>query len=671
MLKGPLNILRLVCLLAIPSVSAYAQVAGQCGSANGTAPDSVLTATNDTLCDSGAVTGFSGSDSGSWSWSCQGRGGGATASCSAPANTANTCLRFTMPSRGALYDTSGRQVFALYFGDYFGLSPDNNPASLDFYTTDWLKTSDPTWASVGGFLRARPLPAPQGPNSLYRMMNFARDVRMALARGITGFVYEVSRATCTQYGPGCIQTLNEMLAAAHSVEPNFKIVLMPDASLVQASSVSSGPSTFMSIVTAVYNNPSIYKYNGAMVVAPWWDTGTAVPVSTWTTIEQTLASSNPPMPIFFMPIDTSGANWSAQQAASNGWGYFATAVPQEDAANNNFGSALWNITPRVPYMAGLTPQHYRPSTYQYWEPMDSTGLGFINGWKNLIAATSNPPQPWVPPPWVLITTWNDFSENTFIAPYTDADLSGSIGTGFYNLNGYFASWYLTGSQPTITHDMLYYFYKKEPVGAIPTAKCAYGSGTCNVYGPAAIQVEAGAPPGVDLIEVVAFVTQPGTVPGTVSVTVNGQTTIFNLTQGVQAQSMQVFSVPLPSGMISTTPTFTLSRNGLPPFTVTGQTPINSNLSNGYTDLTYWSGGGSANGMCNLSVPPESLTSTVVNYNGTCGPATGTSVASAPTSGLCSSTATASSVIGTGPFIWSCSNSSSQTTDVCSANLTSP
>jgi len=630
--------------MTFSSVSAYAQVNGQCGSANGSAPDSVLTASNDTLCASGAVASFSGS--GPWTWSCQGSGGGAPASCTAQANTANACLPITMPSRDTLL-SSPRKVFAFYFGDFFDLSFENAPAASDFYTAYLQGTG--FWQAYGGLLRARPLPVSPGPSSLYRMMNFAREVRMALARGITGFAYEIGQTSCPSLnGPGCLQTLNELLAAAQSVDPRFQIMLVPDAAL--------GADTISSIVKAVYNNPGVYKYNGKVVVAPWWAIGTTVDVQTWVTMKQNLANSN--MPIFFMPIDISASDFSAQQAASDGWGFFATAVPGSDAGVTNYGQPLANLG--IQYMPGVTPQHNRPSNYIYWETMepigssDSVGLGMISGWQTVINSTLTNM------PWVLITTWNDFSEHTSIQPYTDTSLSGSVGTGFYNLNGYFASWYLSNPKtpPTITHDVLYYFYKKEPVAAVPTAQGAVGAATTT---QPASPTQVGLPtiaPGVDLIEVVGFLTQPGTI----QVSIGG-----NVHSADRLAGLQIFQVPLTPGI----PTFSLIRNQQTIISFQGQTMIydSSGLPSGYTDMTYWSGGGSANGLCQLSIPPESLTSTIVNSNGACGPVTSTSVTAAPTSGLCS-LGTASSVIGTGPFTWSCSDPSSNTTALCSANLAS-
>jgi hypothetical protein len=75
--------------------------------------------------------------------------------------------------------------------------------------------------------------------------------------------------------------------------------------------------------------------------------------------------------------------------------------------------------------------------------------------------------------------------------------------------------------------------------------------------------------------------------------------------------------------------------------------------------------------CQTSGAPISASATVTvigsAVNGTCGTSNGTTVSSAPSSGLCSA-GTASSVSGSGPWAWSCAGSGGGTTASCSAAL---
>jgi len=165
-----------------------------------------------------------------------------------------------------------------------------------------------------------------------------------------------------------------------------------------------------------------------------------------------------------------------------------------------------------------------------------------------------------------------------VEPYTDATLAADIGTGFYDLNAYYASWFLTGQAPTITSDVLYYFYRREPTGA---AAPAQGQATT---------IATGGTPEND-IELLAFLTAPGTL----AITVNGQTSTQDAPAGVTS-----FKVALQPG----SPRFALSRAGAEVISFSGGVPIygDGGLDAGTLDLTYWSGSASAAGTCRLTVP---------------------------------------------------------------------
>ena len=96
-----------------------------------------------------------------------------------------------------------------------------------------------------------------------------------------------------------------------------------------------------------------------------------------------------------------------------------------------------------------------------------------------------------------LVTWSDFSESSQIEPYTDATLRRDIGTGYYDLNAYYAAWFLLGKQPPITHDVLYYFYRREPTDAASPSQSA------------PTRIRTGSPE--DDIELLAFLTAPGVV----------------------------------------------------------------------------------------------------------------------------------------------------------------
>jgi hypothetical protein len=181
---------------------------------------------------------------------------------------------------------------------------------------------------------------------------------------------------------------------------------------------------------------------------------------------------------------------------------------------------------------------------------------------------------------VQLVTWSDFSESSEVEPYTDATLATDIGTGFYDLDAYYASWFLTGQAPLITHDVLYYFYRREPAGAAAPAQAQ----------PTTV-VLAGGGPAEDNIELLAFLTTPGTL----EISIGTQTSKKDVPAGLSS-----FTVPLVAG----TPQFALSRGGTEVFSFAGKVAIHGSggLDSGTLDLTYWSGSASVAGTCELSVP---------------------------------------------------------------------
>jgi hypothetical protein len=214
-------------------------------------------------------------------------------------------------------------------------------------------------------------------------------------------------------------------------------------------------------------------------------------------------------------------------------------------------------------MTPINSQQFRPKDFQYWEAGNSAS--FRNGWTSSIQGGAD---------WVQIVTWSDYSESGEIEPSTDATLNRTIGTGFYDLNGYYAAWFLTGKQPAITHDVLYYFYRREPSSAAAPAQGQLDSIISST--------------AQDDIEVVAFLTAPGVV----KITIGGQSYSQDAPAGVST-----FTIPTQPG----TPTFTLSRNEAEVFSFPGGVQIygHSGIPSGVLDLTYWSGSGSQAGVCSL------------------------------------------------------------------------
>jgi hypothetical protein len=347
---------------------------------------------------------------------------------------------------------------------------------------------------------------------------------------------------------------------------------MPDLSALAPAAGTDGGATaeatvVESIITSVASSPAAYRLpapDGRLVVSSF--AAEDQPASWWSTVLADLATNG--IDVAFVPVFLGWeGNASAFASISYGFGDWGTATPSAATSSQSWPAEAHGDG-KI-FMMPVGPQQYRPKDFIYWEAGNS--LAFRDAWTSAIAGGSD---------WVQLVTWSDFSESSEIEPYTDSTLAGDIGTGFYDLDAYYASWFLTGQPPTITGDVLYYFYRREPTGAAAPAQSQPTTA-----------VLAGGGPGQDNIELLGLLSAPGTL----EITVNGQTFTKDAPAGLTS-----FTVPLQPG----TPKFGLARGGAAVFSFDGGTAVvgDGGLPSGVLDLTYWSGSASKEGTCALSVP---------------------------------------------------------------------
>jgi hypothetical protein len=461
-----------------------------------------------------------------------------------------------MPSTNEIFGAQ-KKVFAHYFYP-FPVSLDNTTPAKDYYSVNYLNKAGESnkWAAQGGYLRQRPLGKTPSSSSTWQILNMEAEIRQAIARGITGFTFDVMSVQEAESG----SALSNMLSAAAAVDSRFKIVVMPD--LTALGTDATAAAAVVQIIRAAAASPAAYRLSDGRLVVSAFD-ASLVSAAWWATTLGELSAGG--INVAFVPTFL---GWQAQAAAfmsvSYGYGDWGTAIPSA-GINMEGDPEIAHATYGKIFMMPVDPQQYRPKDFAYWEAGNSTA--FRNAWTGAIQGNSD---------WVQLVTWNDFSESGQVTPYTDITLARDIGTGFYNLNGYFAAWYLTGQQPTITHDVLYYFYRREPVAAAApqqSQKALAVTGT-------------GSPD--DQIEVVALLTAPGQV----KISIDGYTYVQKAPAGLSS-----FKVATHPG----TPTFELSRNGTALFAFQGGVQIYGpgGLPSGIEDLTYWSGSADQSGICSL------------------------------------------------------------------------
>jgi hypothetical protein len=457
-----------------------------------------------------------------------------------------------MPSSDVLFN-SAKRVFAHYFHP-FPVSIDNNTPAKDYYNAQYLsKTGESSkWAKQGGFLRQRPLGVTPGTNPNWQQLNMEGEVRAAIARGITGFTFD-SMAASDATDPK--SSLHLMLAAAQAVDSRFKIVIMPDMT-----TLGTDVNSVVQIITAVAGSPAAYHLSdGRLVVSPF-DAGLNTP-AWWQSLISRLASQG--IQIALVPTFLGWANSADAFAAfSYGFSDWGSATVAGAGALEGDPDIVHSSYKKI-FMMPVDPQQYRPKDFIFWEAGNSAALR--GAWTDSIQGDAD---------WIQLVTWNDFSESSAIAPVTDATLQRNIGTGFYNLTGYYASWFLTGQQPKITHDVLYYFYRREPTSATAGAQSQPGK----IYSGVA----------ENSIELLGFLTSAGVL----KITIGGKTYTQNAAAGIV--SFKIASQP-------GTPLFTLSRSGTDVFSFQGGVQIYgpSGLPSALQDLTYWSGSAAKSGICAL------------------------------------------------------------------------
>jgi Glycosyl hydrolase family 71 len=458
-----------------------------------------------------------------------------------------------MPTRDAVFGSS-KKVFAHYFYP-FPLSIDNRSPKTDYYNTQFLNKEGESdkWSAQGGYLRQRPLPVNASSDSHWKQLNMQLEVSTAIARGITGFAFDVMSVDQVT---NATSQLHLMLNAAQAVDSRFKIMVMPDMT-----ALGSDFDGVVQIIESVAKSPAAYKLADGRLVVSAFDANLKSP-AWWQAVLTRVKAAG--ISVAFVPTFLGWTQYAdLYESISYGYGDWGTATANASSLLEDDASISHESFNKI-FMMPVDSQQFRPKNYQFWEAGNSAS--FRVGWNNAIQGKAD---------WVQLVTWNDYSESGEVSPYTDITLNPSIGTGYYNLNGYFATWFLTGHTPTLTHDVLYYFYRREPT---------------NAKAPRQSQADkqTGSDAAENDIELLAFLTAPGDL----KITIGGKTFTHSAAAG-----MVSYKIPTQPG----TPVFTLSRGGKDVFSFQGGVSIYgvNGIPSGVADMTYWSGSASKSGVCAL------------------------------------------------------------------------
>lgn len=443
-------------------------------------------------------------------------------------------LPFEMPQAREL-KASKKKVFAHYFTQ-FPLSIDNRSAEDDYYTKQYLAPDGENGKhkAYGGFLRDRPLPRAPRPEANWPLLDKEEEVRRADAIGLDGFSCDL-----LGYEGGHWKAALDLLDAAQHVDPNFKILLMPD----MEAAFKQNPEKLSDAILALSKYPAAYRMDdGRLVVSPyraelqtpeWW--------KNW--LADMKAKG---VDIAFVPLFHAWSSHAQDYASiSTGMSDWGWRSPEVNKKWRDIPAQAHKFVPI--WMMPVAPQDARPRPTIYWEAGNSENYRVM--WENAILGRAD---------WVQLITWNDYSENTHVSPSAGTQWS------FYDLTAYYTVWFKTGTPPKIRRDALLYFYRNQSTEAQPDLSLQ-----TKPFSPT-----NGSDAPRNEIEVIAFLTQPGTV----EISVGGETKSADYPAG-----MNSFRAPLREGK----PVFRLTREGKTVIETAGKFEISNRIT--YQDPLYRGG----------------------------------------------------------------------------------
>jgi hypothetical protein len=412
-------------------------------------------------------------------------------------------LPYDMPVRSAL-QASGRFAFAHYFTPY-PVSLDNADSATDYYARNYLTPTGESGkhAAYGGLLRDRPIGRAKLAITDWAAEDFDTEIRQAKAAGLDGFSVDLLSVSGTHYD----RTV-KLLQAANRVDPSFKIMLMPDMTSLH----DDDQTVVRAKIAALAAYPATFRLaDGRVVLSPF--KAEQFTVDWWTTWLASLKSTNG-VSVAFVPCFL---NWRTNMPLfapiSYGFSAWGERTPQAAASLSTAAGQAHSLN-KI-WMAPVAVQDSRPNQGVYTEAANTETLRATWG----VATTTGAD-------WVQIPTWNDYSENTSIAP------SANHGWSFLDVSGYYMARWKLGQDLPVLRDGMYLTHRAHSAATLPT-----------FAETKLMTVRVGSAAARDTVEVLAFFKAATTV----SVKVGSATYTWNAPAGVSAQTW-----PLGVGSVSAT-----------------------------------------------------------------------------------------------------------------------
>ncbi|MFD6228012.1 glycoside hydrolase family 71 protein [Streptomyces sp. NPDC060232] len=386
-------------------------------------------------------------------------------------------LPFDMPQPAVLRsgEAGKKLVFAHYFTPY-PLSLDNASADNDYYTRNYLNPDGESGkhGRYGGLLRDRPLPvAPKTGDWEYA--NLQQEVRTARAAGIDGFTLDLLSLSGKNWDRS-----NLLMAAARSVDPGFKIMLMPDMTSLK----TDDPRVLAEALATLADASAAHRLpDGRLVVSPF--KAEAKNAAWWTEVIRVLKADHGIRTAFvplFLDFGAHSGDFAPISYGFSEWGsrsYVGQESSTRDVRRAHGMGKIW--------MQPVSVQDARPNQGIYDEAGNTATLRAT--WTRAIEDDAD---------WVQLTTWNDYSEGSQFAP------SLHNGHTYLDLTSYYLTRFKTGGWPKIVRDTLYLSARTQFADARPTGEQSL-----------VMSLRKGSAPARDTVEVLSFLTGPAVVRTTV------------------------------------------------------------------------------------------------------------------------------------------------------------